>query len=97
MNADQQIVEATSANLFYWLNGELYTPDVSVSGVDGLMRQFIIANYCKYFHREVIVEKTTFSRLQQASAMFTCNSVTGVVPVKVFDKRSVKPRATHIH
>ena len=87
MNTDEQVVEATSANLFYWLNGKLCTPDVSISGVDGLMRQFIMANYYKDYKREVSVLETTLVQLDQASAMFTCNSVTGVMPVRSFDNR----------
>jgi len=99
MNVDKQVVEATSANLFYWVNGELYTPDVSLSGVNGLMRQFIMANYCKYYNSEVSIEKTTLTRLQQADSMFTCNSVTGVMPVKTFDKRllNLEPAYTLRH
>ncbi len=87
MNINEQVIEATSANLFYWLNGDLCTPDVKVSGVDGLMRQFIMANYSKYYKREVNVLATTLVQLEQASAMFTCNSVTGVIPVRCFNNR----------
>jgi len=84
-NALGQVVEASSANLFYWLNGKLCTPNVSVSGVDGLMRQFIMVNYNKRYNRKVIVEETTLAQLRKASAMFICNSVMGVMPVKIFE------------
>ena len=87
MNVNEQVVEATCANLFYWIDANLYTPNVSVSGVDGLMRQFIIANYSKYYQGEVRVVKTTPTQLKQADAMFTCNSVTGIMPVKYLGSR----------
>ena len=99
MNNASQVVEATSGNLFYWLNGQLCTPDVSVSGVNGLMRQFVIANYnqcciqcenqCKNQceDREVGIVHTTLEHLALADAMFTCNAITGILPVKIFNKR----------
>lgn len=95
-NVTGQVVEATSANLFYWHKGHLCTPDVSVSGVDGLMRQFIIAHYNKRYSTKIGIEKTTVTQLKQADAMFTCNSVTGILPVKAFDNKVLNLEPSHV-
>jgi 4-amino-4-deoxychorismate lyase len=85
LNAEEQVVEVTSANIFYWSNNKLYTPDVSRSGVDGLMRQFIMIQYYNFYKTEVIVTDTKLSHLDQADEIFTCNSITGILPVKQFN------------
>jgi 4-amino-4-deoxychorismate lyase len=95
MNVDEQVIEATSANLFYWLNNRLYTPDVSMSGVDGVMRQFIMNNYPKYFNSEVSVLKTSLAQLEQADAIFICNSIAGVMPVREFNNRPLNLKLPH--
>lgn len=88
-NINDQVIETTSANLFYWIDDRLYTPEIKFSGVDGLMRQFIIAHSNKISGQTVIVEKTIIGRLLQADAIFTCNSVTGVMPVNTFNKKAL--------
>lgn len=42
LNASQHVIEGSMSNIFGAKNGEIYTPDLSQSGIDGIMRQIII-------------------------------------------------------
>ncbi|MEI6895024.1 MAG: aminodeoxychorismate lyase [Colwellia sp.] len=81
-NCQGQVIEVTSANLFYWLDGRLCTPEISTSGVDGIIRQVIIANI-----PQVKVCQTQVVDLQQAQGIFICNSLMGIIPVKTYNSR----------
>jgi len=81
-NCQGDVIEATSSNLFYWLDGQLCTPEISTSGVDGIIRQTIIAN-----SPQVNVCKTQLVDLKQAQGMFICNSLMGIMPVKTYNNR----------
>ena len=83
-NIFDEVVEATSANLFLYIDGALYTPDVSQSGVNGIMRQTILAN-----HHDAIIQPITLDMLLQAQAMFICNCVMGIMPAASFDGRKL--------
>jgi 4-amino-4-deoxychorismate lyase len=83
-NTHGDVIEATSANLFYWLDNSLCTPELSYSGVNGLMRQRILNN-----HDDIIIKKTTLNDLKRAEAMFICNCVMGIMPIRRFDARNL--------
>ncbi len=83
-NINNLVVETSSANLFYWQAGKLFTPKLNGSGVDGLMRQHILAQ-CKNCH----IVDTRLSDIQAAEAMFTCNSVMGIMPVKSYNGKAL--------
>jgi len=77
-----EVVEVTSSNLFYFLGEQLCTPDLSKSGVDGIIRQAIIAH-----NSQVSICKTTHCDLKKAQSMFICNSLMGIMPVKTYNNR----------
>lgn len=79
-NINDEVIEATSANLFFWLDGKLCTPYITSSGVNGIMRQIILKKY-----PDTIIKKVTLSELAGSPAMFICNSVMGVMPVKNYN------------
>ena len=79
-NVHNDVIEATSANLFLWLNGQLCTPDVANSGVNGIMRQTILQKY-----PDTLIKKVTLTDLSSSPAMFICNCVMGVMPVKNYN------------
>ncbi len=87
-NASGNVIETTSANFFYWIGEQLYTPEIDVSGVNGLMRQSIMTQLTN-----VTVKQTSLSDLEQADAMFICNSVMGVMPVKQYNGRRMSIQA----
>lgn len=75
-NINNYVIEATSANVFFFLNDKLYTPDVSQSGVNGIMRQAILTRY-----PDTIIKNITPNEITQAQAMFMCNCVMSVIPI----------------
>ncbi len=78
------VIEASCANLFYWKKGQLYTPDLSLSGVNGLIRQQILTKY-----PETRVYQTRLADLNEVNAMFICNSLMGIMPVKTYNNREL--------
>lgn len=76
------VVEATCSNLFYWQEGQLCTPDLSVSGVNGIIRQEILTKY-----PETQICQTRLPDLREANGMFICNSLMGIMPVKTYNNR----------
>lgn len=83
-NIHNEVIEATSANLFFWLDGKLCTPDVTSSGVNGIMRQTILQKY-----PETLIKKVTLAELASSPAMFICNCVMGVMPVKNYNDQNL--------
>lgn len=83
-NINNEVIEVTSANLFVWLNNKLCTPDVSFSGVNGIMRQTILKHY-----PSTEIKKITLPDLINAKAMFICNCVMGIVPVKKYNNKNL--------
>ena len=77
-----EVIEVTSSNIFYWLDGQLCTPNLSTSGVDGIIRQAILAN-----NPQIKVCQTHLAELKHAQAMFICNSLMGIIPVKTYNNR----------
>lgn len=82
------VVEATQANLFIVLSGVLSTPALTGSGVAGIIRGMLIEAAPTL---GIDYRVATLSRMDVASAdeAFTCNSVTGILPVRRIGTRSL--------
>jgi len=76
-NANNEVIETTCANIFYLRDNRWHTPDVSLSGVNGLMRQKIIN-----LLGNIKVSSTSIEELMSAKEIFICNSIMGILPVK---------------
>jgi len=83
-NVNNEVIEAISANVFFFLNEKLYTPDVTISGVNGIMRQAILQRY-----PSTIVKPVSINEIAQVQAMFVCNCVMGVIPIANFNGREL--------
>ena len=81
-NCQGHVIEATSSNIFYWHDEQLCTPVISASGVDGIIRQAIITH-----KDDVKICQARFEDLKHAQAMFICNSLMGIIPVKMYNNR----------
>lgn len=81
LDAEDNIVEATSSNLFFEADGALFTPAIDSCGVDGVMRRFILHELCTQLEIKVSVEQIAHLRLQYFESAFCSNSVRGIVPV----------------
>lgn len=77
---DALIVEGTSSNLFFVLNGKLCTAKIDSCGVLGTIRQAVISLALKA-GIEILEDDYPLMRLAQAAEVFFSNSIYGIVPV----------------
>jgi 4-amino-4-deoxychorismate lyase len=87
LNCFDNVIEATAANVFWLKNNIWYTPKLDESGVEGLMRNHILQNCSNHYEMSVVNAK--LSDLDRIDAMFICNSVMGVMPVRTFEKQKL--------
>lgn len=87
-DADENIIEATSSNVFFQVNESLITPDLSECGVSGVMRKNII-EYCLSHDIAVEVRDFKLSEIDNIQAMLLCNSVHGIWPVSRYCERNL--------
>lgn len=82
------LIESSKGNVFWFANGDWFTPDLSKAGIDGVFRQWFIEvisqlNGLELSNRTVhICERTMTEIVRDCDAMFICNAITGPVPVK---------------
>lgn len=82
LNMKGHVVDGTMSNLFMVKDNQLLTPELSTSGVAGVMRQTIIELAQKL--SITVKEKNIFqSDLEQADEVFLTNSLFGIWPVKM--------------
>lgn len=76
------VTEAVFSNLFLVKNNQLLTPDLSLAGVEGIMRQLIIETLAPAGAIPVQITSLTMQDLIDADAIFLCNSLYGIWPVR---------------
>ena len=84
LDYNQMVIEGTMSNLFVLqANGNWATPDLSGCGIAGVMRRYILQ--CLAEQALVCESKPLYlSDIQQAQALFFCNSLIGIWPVRRF-------------
>lgn len=80
------VVEATQANLFLVENARIATPDLSRSGVAGIMREVVI-EAARELGVALVEQEISLDRLRHAEELFLTNSVIGVWPVRELEDR----------
>ena len=75
------MVECCSANIFWRIGRDVYTPILEQSGVNGLMRQKIIAKLKDSQYHLVEVERFP-AILTQCDEVIICNTLMPILPVK---------------
>lgn len=85
---DQQglVIEGTMSNIFFCKNGELFTPDLSRCGVQGIMRGEII-KLAKELHFSLDIGHFRLAELLSADEVFITNSIYGIWPVREIDDK----------
>ena len=76
-----RVIEATVSNLFAVKNNQLYTPELSLAGVAGIMRKMILDRLAPALGLNCSVTDIDLAFLRNADAVFLCNSVYGIWPV----------------
>ncbi|MCY3853600.1 MAG: aminodeoxychorismate lyase [Gammaproteobacteria bacterium] len=87
LDVDGNVIEGTMSNVFLVFNDALMTPDVSRCGVAGVTRQRII-DRSPELGIPVEITEITLERLHDAQALFLCNTLIGLWPVRFFDGRN---------
>lgn len=81
---NNNIVETSSANFFWQIGNCWYTAILKQAGVNGIIRQQILRQF-----PDVMQIEAPMLVLNDATAMFVCNSVMGVVPIHTFNKKQL--------
>ncbi len=81
LDSDNFLIEGTMSNIFLIKNGTLYTPPLSHSGIEGIMREVLIEKG-KLFFKSVKITRISKERLNEFDEMFISNSIIKVLPVK---------------
>lgn len=84
---DGRVIEGTMSNLFVVEGSQILTPKISDCGIDGVMRSFILDNCRRWFGSSVVEVDLDLCRILAADALFLCNSVAGVLPVRMLQER----------
>jgi len=82
------VIEGTMSNVFFEKGDSLYTPDLSLSGVNGVMRDLVF-KYCERKKINLNVMDIKRDNAEQFSSAFMCNSVMGVLPIKMLNKNNM--------
>jgi len=79
-NPSGVVIELTSSNIFYCIDGMWHTPCVEKSGVNGVMRQYIL-DYMQRHQITCNVCEMHASALLSAQTAFSCNAITQLIPI----------------
>ena len=80
LDEQQMMVEASAGNLFWRAFARWFTTDLSLAGVEGVMRNHLLKIFDENEQPVQVVRNKT-SALKSATDVFICNSLMGVVPV----------------
>lgn len=83
-NLNNDVISATSANIFFCMGKRIYTPNLTQSGINGIMRQVVLQHY-----QNIVVKTLSLNEIAQAQSMFICNCVMGIMPIANFNGRSL--------
>ena len=82
-------IEGTRTNFFTVHGNELYTPDLTYCGVEGVMRAMLL-DIAAELGITVHVAPIGLKFVTEADELFVCNSVIGIWPVRTFAGRIFK-------
>lgn len=87
LDSDGWLTECCAANLFWRKGSDVFTPRLDRAGVNGIMRQYILAKLAPSPFR--VVEATMRPEaLREADEVLVCNALMPLVPVRRWnDKR----------
>ena len=86
LDATGHVAEANAANIFFVLDGELVTPDLSHGGLRGVMRS-VLLDLVPEAGLGLQVRRVTIADAHRATEMFITSSVRGIVPATDFTGR----------
>ena len=84
MDFDDSLIEGTMSNLFYIKDDTLFTPELTYSGVNGIMRDEVIAA-AKQLNIPLKISSISVEEVKQADTLFVTNSVIAIWKVNQLD------------
>jgi 4-amino-4-deoxychorismate lyase len=81
-DGEDRVVSATSANVFALVGGRWLTPSVARCGIAGITRAWLLANVAEAAEADL-----SAAEVSHADALFLCNSVRGILPVRRLGSR----------
>ncbi len=91
LDSDGWLTECCAANLFWRCGQDVYTPRLDSAGVNGVMRQFIIAALARSPYRVVEVNARP-AEISLADEVLICNALMPVVPVQRYGEQQWSAR-----
>ncbi len=87
LNLNEHVIEGTMTNLFVVKEGVLYTPELSLSGIVGIVRQIILLLGKQ---QNILVQQVELPQdfVVSADELFLSNSVIGIWPVKSLENKA---------
>ena len=82
-NEHEELTEGCISNLILYLDGQFVTPPISSGLLAGTMRRKLFTQRCSRLREKVLTRED----LYRAEALFCCNSVRGVVQVRLADQQ----------
>ncbi|MFA5630277.1 MAG: aminodeoxychorismate lyase [Porticoccaceae bacterium] len=79
LDADGNLVEGVSHNLFMYIDGGWLTPSLDRCGVAGVMRAVLMREIFPQVQERVSESRCVLADLQRCEALFLCNAVAGIV------------------
>ncbi|WP_034474176.1 aminodeoxychorismate lyase [Aestuariibacter salexigens] len=77
------MLECSASNLFWRTKGVWYTPDLASNGVNGIMRDVLLARFAN--HGAIVSHiQAKPEALIEAEVVFICNALMDMVPVRQF-------------
>lgn len=86
LDTNGAVIEGTMSNLFLCQGNTLITPDVSGSGIAGILRALIL-QWAQQLGATVSIQTVSPQRLQQADSCFLSNSIIGIWPIQSIDNQ----------
>ncbi len=87
LDINDQVIEGTMSNVFFVIQGKLYTPSLEQSGIAGIIRDFVIRS-AKKLGIETKQGFFTKKDLFIADEIFVTNSVIGIWAVQFLEQQS---------
>lgn len=89
LDTQGQIIEATSANVFFVQHKILYSPSLESCGVRGVMRDEIL-DLAKQLDIECCNRSILPCEIPEFSEVFICNSLIGIMPIRQIENQIYK-------
>ena len=93
LDTSGMLVECCAANLFWRIGRRVMTPDVTLSGVDGIMRQHILALLADHPDYQAEIVRAPPAALAEAEEVFICNALMPLLPVNAIGEWRYQSRA----